>query len=318
MGSESWLKIAADSPFSLRNIPFGVISTPKHSKPHIAIAIGDHVLDLTVFAASGGFLELPAVNSFNIGVFGQPDLNAFAALGRQFHRQVREYLQDIFGVKTSFPWILKDAVALQKEALLSRFEVQCLLPMKIAGYTDFFAGKNHAYNCGCIFRDPKNALQPNYLHLPVGYSSRASSVVVSGTAIRRPLGQFLESPDMKAPTLGPCRKLDIEVELGALLCKGNEMGSPISVHEAEEYIFGFVLLNDWSARDIQAWEAVPLGPFNAKNFASTISPWVVLTDALTSFRCPGIPNETELLPHLRQRGKDNFYDIQLEVALTRE
>ncbi|KAK4940468.1 hypothetical protein LTR10_019452 [Elasticomyces elasticus] len=188
--------------------------------------------------------------------------------------------------------------------------------MTIGGYTDFFAGKNHAFNCGCIFRDPKNALQPNYLHLPVGYSSRASSVVVSGTSIRRPLGQFLETPDVKKPVLGPCRRLDIELEIGALLCKFNPLGEPIDIDEAKDYIFGLVLLNDWSARDIQQWEAVPLGPFNAKNFASTISPWVVLMDALEPFRVPGLPNEKELLPHLVERRTENVFDINLEVQLT--
>jgi fumarylacetoacetase len=161
-------------------------------------------------------------------------------------------------------------------------------------------------------------LQPNYFHLPVGYNSRASSVVASGTAIRRPLGQFLENPLATNSTFGPCRCLDIELELGALLCKGNELGIPIDVNEAESYIFGFVLLNDWSARDIQAWEAVPLGPFNAKTFGSTISPWVILIDALKPFRVPGMPNEAKLHRYLREDCQENVYDIELEVQLKSE
>ena len=192
------------------------------------------------------------------------------------------------------------------------------MPMSIAGYTDFFAGKNHAFNCGCLFRDPAKALQPNYLHLPVAYNSRASSVVLSGEGVRRPLGQFLASPSAIEPSFGPCRRLDIELELGALLCKGNNLGEPINIDEAGGHIFGFVLLNDWSARDIQAWEAVPLGPFNSKTFATTISPWVVLQDALEPFRVPAMVSETRLHPSLQESRKDNVYDINLEVELRSE
>lgn len=168
-----------------------------------------------------------------------------------------------------------------------------------------------------MFRGPANALQPNYTHLPVGYHGRASSVVVSGTPIRRPNGQILLDPsaDPKVPTFGPCRRLDIELELGCFLCKPNSLGEPVKIADADQHIFGYVLMNDWSARDIQTWEYVPLGPFNAKNFGTSISAWIVLADALEPFRTAKLPNETKILPHL-QESEDSVYDIRLEVDLT--
>ncbi|KAL4808581.1 hypothetical protein BDV18DRAFT_167640 [Aspergillus unguis] len=310
----SWLDIPQGSHFSLANIPFGIIATAS-SDPHAAVAIGDYALDLYQFANHGGFSSLEGFSESNIALFSQPTLNDFAAAGQAFHRLVRTYLQRVFAADTAYPQVLRDNEDAKKAALYRRDQVTVCMPMKIAGYTDFFAGKNHAYNCGCIFRDPQKALQPNYLHLPVAYSSRASSVVPSGTPIRRPLGQWLANPGDAVSSFGPCRKLDIELELGALLCKGNKMGEPIPVDKAEEYIFGFVLLNDWSARDIQTWEAVPLGPFNAKNFASSISPWVVLKDAIEPFHTPGIPNDTQLHPYLQEKRQDNVYDIHLEAEV---
>ena len=187
--------------------------------------------------------------------------------------------------------------------------------MHIGSYTDFFAGRNHAYNRGCIFRDPGKALQPNYLLLPVGYNSRASTVVVSGTGVHRLLGQYLASPSDTIPTFGPCRRLDFELELGALLCKSSSLSQPIDVNQAEQFTYGYVLLNDWSARDIQAWEAVPLGPFNSKIFATLISPWVILKDALEPFRVPSMLNETKLHRYLQERQKENVYAIELEADL---
>jgi fumarylacetoacetase len=316
MGScSSWLDIPKESHFSLANIPFGIITTSTSVNKHAAVAIGDHVLDLHEFACRRGFAELQDFTSAQIATFSEPTLNDFAALGQEVHSKVRKYLRLVFMKESPFPGVLRDNVEAQHASLFRMDEVTLHLPMKIGGYTDFFAGKNHAYNCGCIFRDPANALQPNYLHLPVAYNSRASSVVVSGTDIRRPLGQTLGTTSTSESIFGPCRRLDIELELGALLCKGNKLGEPINVNEAEQYIFGFVLLNDWSARDIQAWEAVPLGPFNAKTFATTISPWVVLKDALEPFHVPGILNEIRLHPYLQESRKANVYDINLEVEL---
>ncbi|CAM1508804.1 Fc.00g056520.m01.CDS01 [Cosmosporella sp. VM-42] len=315
MSSESWLNVPKGSHFSLANIHFGIITTPDSADPHAAIAIGDHVLDLYLFAQHGGFAPLEEFSLSHVSLCSQSTLNDFAAAGQSFHRRVREYLRTVFAADTTVPQVLKNNEETQNISLFRKEAVSVHLPMKIGGYTDFFAGKNQAYNCGCIFRDPAKALQPNYLHLPVGYSSRASSVVASGTTIRRPLGQYISMAGDTKSTFGPCQRLDIELDSGALLCKANKMGEPIGVDEAEEYIFGFVLLNDWSVRDIQAWEAFPLGPFNSKNFASTISPWVVLKDALEPYHTPGILNETELHAYLQEKRKDNVYDINLEVDI---
>jgi fumarylacetoacetase len=318
MSPESWFPIAISSHFSLANIPFGIISTAVNKASRPAIAIGEHALDLEVFSAEDGFSSLPSVQK-HLVVFSQPTLNAFATLGRPLHREVRRYIQDVLRIDTPFPDILKDNKALQAKCLVRLKDVKMHLPMQIGDYTDFFAGKNHAYNVGVMFRGSTNALQPNYTHLPVGYHGRASSVVCSGTPIRRPHGQMLENPTAvpKVPSFGPCKKLDIELELGAFVCRDNKMGERIPISEAADSLFGLVLMNDWSARDIQMWEYVPLGPFNAKNFGTSISPWVVLMDALEPFRTEGIDNETQLLPYLREE-KNNFFDIKLEVDIARE
>ncbi|KAB8274454.1 hypothetical protein BDV30DRAFT_91183 [Aspergillus minisclerotigenes] len=315
----SWLQIPKNSPFSLANIPFGIISSTKSTSRVAAIAIGEYALNLSTFASSGGFAQLPDFQP-HLSVFSQPTLNAFAALGRPVHRQVREYIQNVFRADTPFPQVLKDNASLQKEALLPLSEVTNHVPMQIGDYTDFYAGLNHAYNVGVLFRGPENALQPNYKHLPVAYHSRASSVVPSGTPIHRPNGQILANPAAtpKLPTFSPCKRLDIELELAAFVSKPNDLGKPININEAEDHIFGLVLMNDWSARDIQAWEYIPLGPFNAKNFATTITPWVVLLDALEPFRATGLePGDRDsLLPYLREKRAANVYDIPLEVEIT--
>ncbi|KKK26744.1 fumarylacetoacetate hydrolase FahA [Aspergillus rambellii] len=315
----SWLQIPKNSPFSLANIPFGIISSPKTTSRVAAVAIGDYALNLSAFASSGGFSQLPAIGS-HLSVFSQPTLNAFAALGRPVHRQVREYIQKVFCADTPFPEILKDNEVLKQEVLVPLSDVANHVPMQIGDYTDFYAGLNHAFNVGVLFRGPENALQPNYKHLPVAYHSRASSVVASGTLIHRPNGQILANPaaNLKVPTFAPCRRLDIELELAAFVSIPNDLGKPVSIDQAEDHIFGVVLMNDWSARDIQAWEYVPLGPFNAKNFATTITPWVVLLDALEPFRAEGLEpgNRESLLPYLREKRVANAYDIPLQVEIT--
>jgi fumarylacetoacetase len=314
----SWLQIPKNSPFSLANIPFGIISSQSASRVP-AVAVGDYALNLSAFASSGGFVQLPAIQQ-HLGVFSQPTLNAFAALGRPVHRQVREYLQNVFRADTQFPQVLKDNASLQQSALLPLSQVTNHVPMQIGDYTDFYAGLNHAYNIGVLFRGPDNALQPNYKHLPVGYHGRASSVVTSGTPLHRPNGQILANPTAtpKVPTFSPCKRLDIELELAAFVSTPNDLGKPVHIEEAEDHIFGLVLMNDWSARDIQAWEYVPLGPFNAKNFGTTITPWVVLIDALEPFRTSGLEpgNRESLLPYLREKHAANAFDIALEVELT--
>ncbi|KAJ5047706.1 uncharacterized protein L3040_003524 [Drepanopeziza brunnea f. sp. 'multigermtubi'] len=314
---KSWLAIPADSDFSLSNIPFGIItSRESRDRKRPAVAIGDHVLDLLAFSQRNGF----AGSSFekHIDVFSEPTLNAFAALGRPVHREVRAYLQDVFSETGKHAGVLRDNEELRTAALLNKEDTKTQLPMQIGDYTDFFAGINHAFNVGTMFRGPANALQPNYTHLPVGYHGRASSVVVSGTPITRPNGQILLDPaaDPKIPIFGPCRRLDIELELGCFLCKGNALGTPIRIADAESHIFGYVLMNDWSARDIQTWEYVPLGPFNAKNFGTTVSAWVVLADALEPFRVKTLDNVTEVLPHLKGSEPATVFDIRLEVDLT--
>jgi len=319
MAMKSWLNIPKGSHFSLANIPFGIISHKASSTPHPAIAIGDYALDLQIFTAEDGFRDLSTIQPHS-SVFSQPTLNAFAALGRPIHDVVRKYIQSVFLQETPYPEVLKNNSALQKSCLIALKDATMHLPMQIGDYTDFFAGMNHAFNAGCLFRGPANALQPNYKYLPVGYHSRASSVVVSGTPIRRPKGQILENPaaEVKKPILAPCRRLDMELELAAFICKPNDMGDPISIVKAEDHLFGVVLMNDWSARDIQAWEYVPLGPFNAKNFGTTVSPWVVLAAALEPFRTKGMENDTGPLDYLKEEHSDSVYDIKLEVDLKTE
>ncbi|PHH62114.1 hypothetical protein CDD81_7545 [Ophiocordyceps australis] len=313
---KSWLPIPKGSPFSLANIPFGIISTAKQATHRPAIAIGDHALDISVFAGQGGFSKLADFPKDKIAVFSEPTLNSFANLGRPAHRAVRNYLRDVFREDTPYPEILKSNQDLQKAALTPLSEVQTHVPLAIGDYTDFFAGRNHAFNVGTLFRGAANALQPNYYHVPVAYHGRASSVIVSGVPLRRPWGQVLPAPTAKEPNFQPSARLDIELELGMFFCRGNKLGEPIPVDEAEEHIFGYVLMNDWSARDIQQWEYVPLGPFNAKNLGTSISPWVVLADALETFKGKGLENQVELQPYLREKKKDNVININLEVELS--
>ncbi|KAI1656438.1 Fumarylacetoacetase [Daldinia decipiens] len=316
--ASTWVPgVSPDSPFSLANIPFGIISSPANPAPHVAIAIGSHVLDLKVLSSYPDFDDLfPTLKNYP-GIFSNSTLNEFAALGRPVHRDVRRTIQDLLSAETSRPEILKDNLGLRQDAVLPQHKVKMHLPMSIGDYTDFYAGFHHAYYVGALFRGPQAALQPNYTHLPVGYHGRASSIVVSGTPIKRPFGQIITDPtaEPKHPTTAPSRRLDIELELGCFISIPNEMGSPIKVTNAEDHIFGYVLLNDWSARDIQTWEYVPLGPFNGKNFATTISPWVVLADALEPFRTNPIDNWTPLQGYLNEGKEKNIFGIELQVDL---
>ncbi|KAF3318133.1 hypothetical protein TWF173_008869 [Orbilia oligospora] len=314
----SWMHISVDSPFSIHNIPFGVISSEDNPTHRPGVVIGDYVLDLAIFTANSGFSHLACIQS-HLNVFAQKTLNDFAALGRPIHREVRNYLRLVFQHNGPYASVLETNATLQILALLPLSTIQNHLPLQIGDYTDFYAGLNHAYNVGVLFRGKDNALQPNYKHIPIGYHGRASSVVVSGTPIHRPNGQIL--PDSvvtpKVPTFGPCKKLDIELELAAFVCIPTTLGQPVPASSAEEYIFGFTLMNDWSARDIQAWEYVPLGPFTSKNFGTTISPWVVLVDALEPFRAPSSLSTSieTLLPYLHQPNPNTMFDISLTVEL---
>jgi fumarylacetoacetase len=311
----SWIAIPPKSHFSLQNLPFGIITTRSNHQHRIAIAIGNYALDLNLVAQHQGFAKLAGLQPDHQKVFIEPTLNKFAALGRPTHRLVRSYLQDLLKKDTPYPELLRDSPQLREKALIPLDEVENHLPMAIGDYTDFFAGRNHAQTVGAMFRGPENALNPNYNHIPVAYHGRASSVVVSGTSLHRPKGQVLPAPGASAPVFKPCAKLDMELELGMFVAKGNPLGHSIHVDHAEEYVFGYVLMNDWSARDIQMWEYVPLGPFNAKNFGTTISPWVVLADALEPFKTTGLPNDVKLQDYLEESKKGNILKIQLEVTL---
>ncbi|KAJ2974729.1 hypothetical protein NUW58_g8563 [Xylaria curta] len=316
--SSTWVPdVSPETPFSLANIPFGIISTPSDPAPHAAVAIGPHVLDLKVLATHGKFAELFPSLKGKDNVLSESSLNSFAALGREVHRDVRRTIQELLSTETGYPEVLRDNDELRQKALLPQRSVKMHLPVSIGDYTDFYAGYHHAYAVGAMFRGPQHALQPNYTHLPVGYHGRASTIVVSGTSIRRPNGQILLDPtaELKQPITGPSRRVDIELELGCIIAKPNQMGTPIKVTQAEDHIFGYVLLNDWSARDIQTWEYIPLGPFNSKNFASTISPWVVLADALEPFRTKAIENKTVLQDYLKEGREDTVFDIELEVDI---
>jgi len=303
---KSWVESANDpaSDFPIQNLPFGIFSDRHSDARRAGVAIGDQIVDLAALQAAG-LLSAPAA-----GVFARDALNDFIALGRDAWRSVRIQLSLLLAREAA---TLRDDAALRAKVLVSQADARLHLPVRIPGYTDFYSSKEHATNVGSMFRDPKNALLPNWSEMPIGYNGRASSVVVSGTPVRRPNGQ-LKLPDQERPVFGACRKLDIELETGFIIGGGNALGEPIACADAEAHIFGMVLLNDWSARDIQQWEYVPLGPFNSKTFATTISPWIVTLDALEPFRVAQPAQEPQPLAYLRHDGEHAF-DIHLEVAL---
>jgi fumarylacetoacetase len=306
---KSFVEVAADSHFPIQNLPFGVFSTDADPAPRVGVAIGDQILDLAVLEEAGLLTADPTGSR----VFNRSSLNAFIALGRAIWLETRASISEL--LRHDSPR-LRDDHDLRTRALVPMAGATLHLPVEIGGYTDFYSSREHATNVGMMFRDPKNALLPNWLHLPVGYNGRASSVVVSGTPVRRPNGQT-KAPTAESPSFGPSRKLDIELETAFIVGEGNALGEPIAVGEAERHIFGMVLMNDWSARDIQQWEYVPLGPFNSKTFATSISPWVVTMDALEPFRVENPAQDPEPLSYLRQSGKASV-DLQLEVALQPE
>jgi fumarylacetoacetase len=302
---KSWVEVPKDSDFPIQNLPFGIFKTD-YLPPVAGVAIGDHVLDL-VYLHENGFLdglELPN------GIFNQKVLNGFLALGRRKGREVRERISELLRHDHDE---LKSNIVARELSLIHKSKVEMQLPVKIQNYTDFYSSEEHAINVGSMFRDPKNALLPNWKHLPVGYHGRASSIVVSGTPIHRPKGQIKLS-DSELPVYCPTQKLDFELEVAFITCTETKLGSSISVKEAEDHIFGLVLFNDWSARDIQQWEYVPLGPFLGKNFGSSVSPWIVTLDALEPFRVKGPEQFPQVLPYLSIDGEKNF-DLNLEVFI---
>ncbi len=299
---KSFIAYSEDCHFPIQNLPYGIFSSSDNPKPRGGVAIGDLVLDLSALEADG----LIASNYFS-----QPNLNLFMGAGKEIWSSVRKQIQALLDEGNSS---LKDNSELRERVFYKQSVVSMHLPAQIGDYTDFYSSRQHATNVGTMFRDPNNALLPNWLHLPVGYHGRASSVVISGTPIKRPNGQTLPMGE-ENPVFGPCRLMDFELEMGCFIGPGNELGDPISTENAGNHLFGLVLVNDWSARDIQKWEYVPLGPFGAKNLATSISPWVIPFEALEPFRIddPVQENPTPL-PYL-QCEKNWTFDMKLEVKI---
>ncbi len=298
---QSWIEIPDHSDFSVYNIPFGIGSGDEG--PFVCTRIGDEVINLYALAQTGFFSGL--IN--DIEVLKQPVLNPFIALGKKITNEARLRLQETLTNTQSPLCHLPDVFTPWQRVTMH-------VPVAIGDYTDFYSSIEHATNAGRMFRDPANALLPNWRHLPIGYHGRSSSIVISGTPVHRPKGQT-KAPDAELPTFGPTRRLDFELEMGFVIGRETQLGQSVSTSEAEDYIFGLVLFNDWSARDIQQWEYVPLGPFLAKNFASGIAPWIVTLEALEPFRVAGPKQEPEVLPYLQYEGLKN-YDIHLEVEIT--
>jgi fumarylacetoacetase len=301
---QSWVE-SANAPttdFPLNNLPCGVFSTGDE-QPRCGVAIGDFILDISALEAEG-LLKLAPEPLFDV-----PFWNELMEAGPEVWADFRAQVTAMLAAGASKRWIVEDHLVPMADATLH-------MPFLISEYTDFYAGRHHATNVGTMFRGAENALPPNWLHIPIGYNGRASSVVISGTEVRRPWGQ-LKSPEMETPVFAPSRRFDIELEMGAIVGQPSELGYPVTVAEADAMIFGYVLLNDWSARDIQAWEYQPLGPFQAKATATSISPWIVMKAALEPFRTATPAREVPLLPHLQEPGP-MLYNILLEVGLTPE
>lgn len=297
-----WLEYKSDNSFPLVNLPFGVGINNGVTSCYSRIA--EYGINLSVLEKEN---YLNGDHKFDGNTFNQTSLNKFMDLGKSVRLQVREKLYEYLHNKK----YESDKVVIKS---LEKLEsVQMILPVQISDYTDFYSSKNHAFNVGSLFR-PDNPLQPNWVHIPVGYHGRSSTVVVDGTKIRRPRGQLKKSKDIDEPIFSECKRLDYEVEIGVILGKSNEMGKPIKVNDASEYIFGYVILNDWSARDIQAWEYVPLGPFTAKNFATSISPWVITPEALEPFKITLSEQDPKPLKYLEEKERYS-YDVDMTVSI---
>ena len=305
MPLRSFIDVPPDSHFPLENLPFGIFK-PRTGPARAGAALGEWVVDLSVLESKGHL----RFDGQTAAVFGQDCLNPFLALGRPAWKKTREVLQHLLAADTG---TLRDDAQLREQVFHRRQDVTMHLPARIGDYTDFYSSYHHAHNVGTMLRGPENALMPNWKWLPVAYHGRASSVVVSGTSVRRPRGQ-IKPPDAAAPVFGPTKSFDFELETAFLIGPPNSLGEPIPIERAIDHIFGLVLMNDWSARDIQAWEYQPLGPFLAKNFATSISPWVVTLEALEAFRKPLPRQDPEPLAYLR-RPNDFTYDIKLEARL---
>ncbi|MEZ4936540.1 MAG: fumarylacetoacetase [Crocinitomicaceae bacterium] len=306
---KSWIPIAKDSDFPIQNIPFGIFKT-KDEGPRVGSRIGDMVIDLNALFVLGYMANLP----FDSEDFKTEYLNNIMQKGKEATRDLRNRISKLF--REDFP-DLKNNEQHVAQVLVDVKEVEMLLPIYTRDYTDFYSSEQHAYNVGCLFRDPNNALLPNWKHIPVGYHGRASSIIPSGVAIHRPKGQK-KGPTDEVPVFGASTLLDFELEVAFFTYQGKPLGDSISTLEADDYIFGMALFNDWSARDIQGWEYVPLGPFLGKNFASSLSCWIVTLDALEPFRVPGPKqDDPKILPYLEYSGNKHI-DIKLEVLIQPE
>ncbi|MCB9261199.1 MAG: fumarylacetoacetase [Flavobacteriales bacterium] len=301
---QNWLNVSDFHDFSIYNLPFGIYQNNGIATP--CVAFGDNLIDLKAATNLGVFDNI----HFDKTVFDSCVLNDFIACGKSTWSAVRKEMQQQLCNNTS------KLFNHQNDILKDRLSAKMLLPIHIGDYTDFYSSIDHATNVGKMFRDPANALFPNWKHLPVGYHGRASSIVISGTDIKRPHGQTVP-PNAEQPIFGPSKRLDYELEMAFVVGKTTKLGEQISVNEADNCIFGMMIFNDWSARDIQRWEYVPLGPFLAKNFASTVSPWIVTMEALDPFRIESPKQDPEVLPYLQFEGNKNI-DIKLEVAIAPE
>ena len=306
---KSWIAVPINSDFPLENIPFGIIK-PYQSEPRPATRIGDTVVDLSVLADFGYF---DRIKISDLSPFYSVVLNDFIALGKKTTSLVRKRIMELFSEDNHELQSDQEACSM---ALFKANDVKMLLPLAIGDYTDFYSSIEHATNVGMMFRDPANALLPNWRHMPVGYHGRSSSIVVSGTEIHRPQGQ-IKPEDSSFPIFNSTRRLDFELEMAFVTGKETNLGENIPIEKAEDYIFGLLIFNDLSARDIQRWEYVPLGPFLSKSFGSVVSPWIVTLDALEPFRIDGPKQYPEALSYLKFTGKKNF-DIELEVYLMPE
>ena len=300
----SWIDIPKNSDFSIYNLPFGIFSTNKNSK-RVGIAIGNNIIDLLACNELDIFKDL----NINNNVFENNFLNDFINLGKNKTNKVREIIQQQLTDESS-------KIKMSSVVIIPMNEAEMHLPVKVGDYTDFYSSIEHATNIGSMFRDPSNPLLPNWRHLPVGYHGRASSIIVSGIDIFRPQGQVMPI-DSDKPIFTSSKRIDFELEMGYIIGKQSPLGSSITTDDADNYIFGKVLFNDWSARDIQKWEYVPLGPFLGKSFASSISPWVVTIEALDNFRVAGPIQNPEVLDYLKFNGLKN-YDINLSVSILPE
>ncbi|MFT4762258.1 MAG: fumarylacetoacetase [Paraglaciecola sp.] len=301
---KTWVEVPENTDFPIQNLPFGVFRTKSNTNPRVCTALGDYVVDLSVM----NFLALFDDLEIDKDIFKNRYLNDLMALGKQKTRDLRNRLADIFDENN------EEAKNISWHFLHDKDKCEMLMPIKIGDYTDFYSSIEHAMNVGTMFRGKENALMPNWKHIPIGYHGRASSIVVSGTDIIRPKGQKRPAEGETQPGFGPTNLLDCELEMGFVIGKSTKMGESVSTAEAEDYMFGLILFNDWSARDIQGWEYQPLGPFLGKSFGSTVSPWVITMDALEPFRVESPKQDPRVLPYLQYEGKKN-YDINLQIQI---